>query len=61
MKPPVPLFKKKIMKLYQFLKAKSQAKSLSTQLYVICVRGKKKIGGSFLELICFIFYISLII
>ena len=27
MKPPVPLFKKKIMKLYQFLKAKSQAKA----------------------------------
>ena len=27
MKPPVALFKKKIMKLYLFLKAKSQAKA----------------------------------
>ena len=27
MKPPVTLFKKKIMRLYLFLKAKSQAKA----------------------------------
>ena len=38
MKPPVALFKKKIIKFYLFLKGKS----LSTQLYVVCIRERRK-------------------
>ena len=45
-KPPVALFKKKSMKLYLFLKAKSQTAKKSK---------KKKIGTKFLELIYFVF------
>ena len=64
MKPPVVLFKKKIMKLHLFLKTKSQVKAYQhSQLYVVCLSKwkdvkknvKKKLGESFLELICFIF------
>ena len=66
MKPPVALFKKRSMKLYLFLKAKSQAKAYIINTVVCCLRKrkdvkktvKKKIGKSFLELICFIFYLS---
>ena len=36
MKPPAALFKKKIMKLYLFLKIKSQVKAYQhSQLYVV--------------------------
>ena len=38
MKPPVALFKKKIIKLYLFLKGKGS----STQLYVVCIRERRK-------------------
>ena len=38
MKPPVALFKKKIMKFYLFLKTKSQVKAYQhSQLYVVCL------------------------
>ena len=65
MKPPVALFKKKIMKLHLFLKIKSQVKTYQhSQLYVVGLSTwkevkkyvKKKLAESFLELICFIFY-----
>ena len=69
MRPPVPLFnlfKKSSMILYLFLKAKSQAKAYIIKTVVFCLRKrkdvkktvKKKIGKSFLELTCFIFYLS---
>ena len=69
MRPPVPLFnlfKKSSMILYLFLKAKSQAKAYIIKTVVCCLRKrkdvkktvKKKIGKSFLELTCFIFYLS---
>ena len=66
MKPPVALFKKRSMKMYLFLKAKSQAKAYIFNTVVCCFRKrkdvkktvKKKIGKSFLELIYFIFYLS---
>ena len=67
MKPPVALFKKKVMKLYLFLKTKSQVKAYQhSQLYVVCLSKwkdvkknvKKKLGESFLELIYFIFHMS---
>ena len=66
MTPPVALFKKRSMKLYLFLKAKSQAKAYIINTVVCCFRKrkdvkktvKKKIGKSFLELTCFIFYLS---
>ena len=66
MKPSVALFKKRSLKLYLFLKAKSQAKAYIINTVVCCLRKrkdikktvKKKIGKSFLELICFIFYLS---
>ena len=58
-KPPAPLFKKRSMKLYLFLKAKSQAKGYIIKTTVCCLRKrkdvnktvKKKIVQSFLELI----------
>ena len=61
MKPPVALFKKKVMKLYLFKKPKVKQKLINK--VVCCLRKrnevkknvKKKIGESFLELICFIF------
>ena len=54
------------MILYLFLKAKSQAKAYIIKTVVCCLRKrkdvkktvKKKIGKSFLELTCFIFYLS---
>ena len=60
------LFKKSSMILYLFLKAKSQAKAYIIKTVVCCLRKrkdvkktvKKKIGKSFLELTCFIFYLS---
>ena len=66
MKPPVGLFKKRSMKLYLFLKAKSQVKAYIINTVLCCLRKrndvkktvKKKIAKSFLELICFIFYLS---
>ena len=66
MKPPAGLFKKRSMKLYLFLKAKSQAKAYTINTVVCCLRKrndvkktvKKKIAKSFLELICFIYYLS---
>ena len=66
MKPSLALFKKKNMKLYLFLKAKSQKKNLYYQTLACCshkredVRNpvKIKIGKNFLELICFTFYSS---
>ena len=66
MKPPVALFKKRSMKLYLFLKAKSQAKAYIINTVVCCFRKrkdvkktvKKKIGKSFLQLICFVFYLN---
>ena len=69
MRPPVPLynlFKKSSLILYLFLKAKSQAKAYIIKTVVCCLRKrkdvkktvKKKIGKSFLELTCFIFYLS---
>ena len=36
MKPPVALFKKKIMKLYLFLKTKSQVKAYQHSQLVVC-------------------------
>ena len=67
MKPPVHLFnlfKKSSMILYLFSKAKSQVYIIRT--VVCCLRKRKdvkkivekKIGTSFLELTCFIFYLS---
>ena len=64
MKPPVALFKEKVMKLYLFKKPKVKQKLINK--VVCCLRKrnevkknvKKKIGESFLELICFIFYMS---
>ena len=62
MKPPVVLFKKKSMIWYLFLKAKGQAKAYQHSCTYLRKRKdlkknvKKKIGESFLELICFIFY-----
>ena len=60
MKLPAALFKKKITKLYLFLKAKQ--KLINTVLCCLHKRKdvkknvkKKKIGESFSELICFIF------
>ena len=66
MKPPVALFKKRSMKMYLFLKAKSQAKAYIFNTVVCCFRKrkdvkktvKKKIGKSFLQLICFVFYLN---
>ena len=66
MTPPVALFKKRSMKLYLFLKAKSQAKAYIINTVVCCFRKrkdvkktvKKKVSKSFLELICFIFCLS---
>ena len=64
MKPPVALFKKRIMKLYLFQNAKSQAKTYQHSLSCLHKRKdvkkhvKKKIGETFLELICFNFYMS---
>ena len=64
MKPPVALFKKQIMKLYLFSKTNSQVNLINA---VVCCwlkwkdvkkNVKKKLGDNFLELICFIFYIS---
>ena len=54
------------MKLYLFLKAKRQAKAYIINTVTCCLRKrkdlketvKKKIDKSFLELICFIFYLS---
>ena len=41
MKPPLALFKKKSMKLYLFLKAKSQKKTyIIKHLHVVHIRGK---------------------
>ena len=60
MKPPVALFKTKIMK-FLFLKTKSQVKAYqrSCILFASVERlkknVKKKLGESVLELICFIF------
>ena len=66
MKPPVAQFKKRSMKMYLFLKAKSQAKAYIFNTVVCCFRKrkdvkktvKKKISKGFLGLICFIFYLS---
>ena len=69
MRPPVPLinlFKKSSMILHLFLKAKSQAKACIIKTVACCFcKGKevkktvkKKIRRSFLELTCFIFYLS---
>ena len=69
MKPSVSLFnvfKKSSMILYLFLKAKNQAKAyfIKKVLSCLCKRKdvkktvKKKIGKNFLELICFLFYLS---
>ena len=66
MKPPVPLFKKRSMKLYLFIKVKSQAEAYIINTIVCSFHKrkdvkktvKKKIGKSFLELTCFIFYLS---
>ena len=66
MKQPVALFKKKSMKLYLFLKFKSQEKVYIINTVACCLHKRKdvrktvkiKIGKSFLELICFIFYLS---
>ena len=63
MKLLVALFTKRNMKLYLLLKAKSQAKGYIINTVVCSLRKrsdvkktvKKKIGKSFLELICFIF------
>ena len=54
------------MILYLFLKAKSQAKAYTIKTVVCCLRKrkdvkktvKKTIGKSFLELTCFVFYLS---
>ena len=69
MKPSVSLFnvfKKSSRILYLFLKAKNQAKAyfIKKVLSCLCKRKdvkktvKKKIGKNFLELICFLFYLS---
>ena len=69
MRPIIPLFnlfKKSIMILYLFLKAKSQAKAYIIKTVACCLRKmkdvkktvKKKKGNSFLELTSFIFYLS---
>ena len=69
MKPPVPpfnLFKKSSMILYLFLKGKCQAKAYIIKTVVCCLRKRKdvkktvkeKICKNFLELTCFIFYLS---
>ena len=66
MKQPVALFKKKSMKLYLFLKFKSQEKVYIINTVACCLHKRKdvrktvkiKIGKSFSELICFIFYLS---
>ena len=69
MRAPVALFnlfKKSSVILHLFLKAKSQAKAYIIKTVVCCLRKrkdvkktvKKKIGKSFLELTCFIFYLS---
>ena len=43
MKSPVALFKKKIMKLYLFLKTKSLVKAYQhSQLYVVCLSERRK-------------------
>ena len=42
MKPPVALFKRKSMKLYFFLKAKSQAKAYVVNTVVVCARERRK-------------------
>ena len=63
MKPPVALFKKKILKLYFFLKVKQKLiNTVACFLYKrkdVKKNVKKKIGERFSELICFIFYMSL--
>ena len=65
MQQPAVLFKKKSMKLCLFLKPKVKQKFINT---VVCSLHKrkdvkknveKKIGESFLKLICFIFYFAL--
>ena len=62
MKPPVPLFnlfKRSSMILHLFLKAKSQAKAYIINVWKDVRKSlQKKIGKSFLELTCFIFYLS---
>ena len=66
MKQPVALFEKKSMKLYLFLKSKSQEIAYIINTVACCLHKRKdvrktvkmKIGKSFLELICFIFYSS---
>ena len=66
MKPLVALFKKKSIKLYLFFKAISQEKGYIINTVACCLHKRKeirktvkiKIGRSFLELICFIFYTS---
>ena len=69
MKPPVPpfnLFKKSSMILYLFLKGKCQAKAYIIKTVGCCLRKRKdvkktvkeKICKNFLELTCFIFYLS---
>ena len=40
MKPPVALFKKKVYKIVFVFKSQSSSKNLSTQLYVVCLKGK---------------------
>ena len=50
MRPPVPLFnlfKKSIMILYLFLKAKSQAKASIIKTVVCCLRKKKDVKKTF--------------
>ena len=66
MKQPVALFEKKSMKLYLFLKSRSQEIAYIINTVACCLHKRKdvrktvkmKIGKSFLELICFIFYSS---
>ena len=66
MKSSVALFKERSMKWYLFLKVKSQTKAYIINTVVCCLRKrkdvnktvKKKIGKSFFQLICFIFYLS---
>ena len=69
MRAPVALFnlfKKSSMILHLFLKAKSQAKAYIIKTVVCCLRKRKdvkktvkeKICKNFLELTCFIFYLS---